>query len=211
MPVRPDDEFDNVLSNILRHEKLPVSSLNPTPKTKPAKKRRSRRLHAFKVRYALIPLLLVLVGAGIYIARGPISEFLAPPSPFVGKVKGSSYPPYYPTRLPEGFKIELESISQPEGESAIVYSLSNEVGQKVFISLQAKPEGLDQSKLEALLTETRDVETKYGRFKVGKSDIDTEMGNIITDKTWIIVSSDPSLLSDEQFDGMLKSFRVGNI
>jgi hypothetical protein len=226
-----DEDMDSVMSSIMQGEATyPVNrqQINNSEKianTRPRKNGSAtlaKNSQAFnrpkgkfsKTKKLSLAFILVILGVatlfGAYLTlSGPISALFTPPSPFIGKISGINYPLYYPSKLPKGFKIELNSIIQPENSTAVVYDLSNDSGKKVNIILQRKPKDIDLPLLESNLTDTRDVITKFGTVKVGLTDIGVIMGNVLTDETWIIINSDKNVLSEGDFDMLLQNLSIG--
>lgn len=122
---------------------------------------------------------------------------LEPASPFTEQQKSAlGVPLYYPSRLSGDFKIETGSITQPE-KDVIIYVVSDDKGGRFNISLQRQPTNLNLEPLHASLTGLHDIQTKLGTFKVGSAPDGTLMANITTGQTWVIISGNKSILTDE--------------
>jgi hypothetical protein len=205
---RQEDEFDEIMANIMHADysmpiKVQVASSGQAVNVNP-KQRSNTRLWIALLLFAIIG----LIASGYYF-RKPILSIFEPPSPFVGKVSGASFTLYYPTKLPDGFKIELNSIGHPEGKESVVYSISDDSGRTINVSLQPKPDGLNLEKINNTFTDTREVTTNYGKVIIGNSDLGIIMGNVTTDETWIIVSAALDAVTDKEFDTVLTSLKEG--
>ena len=224
-----DEDLNDIMSRIMnpsrdtsprsdsnhsgRSSRPPVTTQKPVPankhvphRTKSHSKKSSRRF--IRVFAVFIVVVTLLFAAG-YWSRDYVTSLLKPPSPFVGKVAAQQFPLYFPTKLPEGFKIELGSISQPES-NIVVYAISDDKEQRIHISLQAAPEDLNLDPVENTFSNKRVVPTSHGDVTVGINKVGSEMANVVADKTWIIINSPKGLLSNEEFDLILDSFIKGS-
>lgn len=158
----------------------------------------------------------LLLGFGVFILIGTLGaasvwgsyNLLQPKSPFTNSAaKDMGFSLYFPTDLPNGYKIELNSVKRAEDNPVILLGISNDNNQRITISQQKQPDGLNFDSLQKLLTDTRQVQTRFGTVSIGKSNGDTEIANILTEDTWILVSAPKDSVSSQDFDNLVKSFR----
>ncbi len=190
----------------------PAEHVQPSPKqpsppvaqyTAPKKSRR----FPTKAVLSLATFSAVMVG-GFFLWNGPISALLTPPSPFKPEIAlKMDTPLYYPTKLPGTYKMETNSIAQPES-SVVVYAITDEEGKKINVSLQKQPKGLTLDPLYQVLSDLKEVETKFGTLKYGASEDGVDIVNILTGETWIIITSNKGLLSQEEVQLLTNNLRT---
>ncbi len=201
-PKRPSARDESFVSPLSMKEDTPQSQQIE----KPVRKHNTKKIGL----YVATPVtLLVLVFGGMALWNGPIAALLKPPSPFNEEVLGkmTETPLYYPTKLPGTYKIELNSITQPES-SVVVYAITDDSGKKINVSLQAQPKNMTLEPLYKALTNLRNTDTKFGVIKTGTSEDGIDITNILAGKTWIIITSAKGVLSSDEIQTIVNSLEV---
>lgn len=186
-----------------------VSPKQPEPLALPLPER-TRQSSGFKKRYVVMPILIVALGLGGFFLKQPIASLMAPPSPFSEQlIQNIGFPLYYPTKLPAGFKIELNSIEASHGVA--VYVISDDSGKIINLSMQEQIESLSLDSAVQSLKATknsRKMITPVGEAVIG---INEEEGrqfiSVLTGKTWILMSTPENTLNDTDLDLFLKSLK----
>lgn len=175
-----DEDIDNFMANLLSGQSVPVPKqqsrtfrrprqssapkevVDNSPLTTPRPKRRLKK--GFKS--LLILLLIAGISLGLFFAwQGPISGLLEPRSPFSQEIREKmGIPLYYPTELPGTFKMEVNSITQPESD-VVIFVISDDASKRINITLQKQPEGISLDPLYAALQDLHDIQTKFGNIK----------------------------------------------
>lgn len=197
----------------------PTQSIFTCPTTAPAAKpqpKKARKKQSWKLKrpvkivlFVLLLLMLLAVPGYFYQdkIKATVSDLLAPPSPFNQElVEKAGFPLYYPTKLPGTFKMETDNISSDN--NVVLFKITDNDGKRINITLQKKPSGLNLEPLNELLTDKGELDTKFGKLMIGTSKEEMELANIVTDKTWIIVSTPKDTLSDDQFTEIINSLKV---
>ncbi len=112
-------------------------------------------------------------------------------------VKATSYPLYYPAKLPSGYHVDQNSVNN-QASSDLVYMVIRNGDRVISLSEQAKP------------AQSQIVSTTFAKNLSGSSLISTDYGtatigifsgrvsaSLMTDKTWILVSAIAPVSSDE--------------
>lgn len=175
----------------------PVSA--PTPVQQQTKQQEKRRKLSKKARIGIVvtPVALTLVIGGIYFLKEPVLSLLRPRPPFSQEiVENMGVPLHYPVKLPGTFKIELDSIKQPES-GVTVYAVSDDDGRRININQQQQPSDINLDPLYAVLDNVREVDTKFGPVRIGVNEGTTNIANILTGKTWIILNYPVDAIRDE--------------
>ncbi len=152
--------------------------------------------------------IIVAIAAGVLLWQGPVSSLLQPKSPFSEEITSSmNIPLFYPTSPPAGFKIEVDSVTQPE-PGVVLYVMSDEEGNRINLTLQRQPEGINLDPLYAALISTRELTTtKFGTIKTGITTENISITNILTGQTWILINMPRDTINDEVLVKMIDSFR----
>lgn len=183
-----------------------------TPKKHPIEKENHNNTKSRKRRSSIRLILAVsivsLIGVGTFLFKDKISEIVRPPSPFSEEVsKQADTKLYYPTKLPGSFKMETNSISQDNG--VVIYAITDESGNKINVSVQKKPDNLNLDPVYSVLSNVREIHTKFGTVKVGQSDENNnqiEIANTIIDGSWLIINSTKGTLQDQDLVNIINSF-----
>lgn len=166
------------------------------------------RLRKHLVVMPIVVISLISVVALVAIKKDSLLGLFTPNSPFSEEVAGAiDTPLYYPTKLPGTYKMEINSIVQPE-EDVVVYAITDETGKKLNISLQKQPEGINLDPLYAVLSNVRTLNTDLGEVRVGKSDDNLDIVNILTGQTWIIINSGSGTISDQDLTTVINNLKV---
>lgn len=172
--------------------------------TEPKRTRSSKKVLRF---FLMLLVVTAVTGGGYLLWRGPISGLLEPKSPFSTKIQENmGVPLYFPTKLPGSFKIETDSITQPEG-GVVLYAITDDDGKRINITLQKQPGGISLDPLYAALQNARDIQTKFGSIKTGTTSENVDVTNILTGKTWVLINTPKDTLKDEQLISLIDSLK----
>jgi len=169
-------------------------TLPPQPAVRPSRARR-RLLIALT---AVIALAIAAIGAFMIYRRGQ------QPDPLPQSVtRQVTFPLYYPTRLPAGFRLEPESASATN--QVVTFAISAPEGKQVVISQQPTPSDFDFENfyLNSLFG-AKEVITPLGKAVIGQINDDT-FASIVTDETWIIINA-PAGLPADQMQRLIQAF-----
>ncbi len=155
----------------------------------------------------LISVILGIFAVVGFYSHTYISALLVPPSPFKDKISQQSFSLFYPTKLPEGYKIELDSIAVQENH-IVAFSMSNDRSQRVIFNLQEAPAGLNLAAYEERYSDYKQVATVNGTAKVGVTTEGNEIAHMVAGKTWITVQASKDTLSKEGFATVLSSLKL---
>lgn len=213
------DDIDDILSGIMhgsnqaekpRSEQRPAenkSEYSPPHKEKPYKNN-VRHSKGKVVRYLLLFIVLGLAIAGIVFGASKLAPNLLSPSPFSEEVKKDiDFSLYYPANLPEGFKIETDSIQQAD-QGVVIYAISNDSGKRITVSIQKMPENIDLNKIYENLSNVYEVDTDYGKVKVGQ-DENILIGNVNAEGTWLLINTPNGNVSTDELNTVLSSLKKG--
>lgn len=219
MSARHHNDVDDIMASIMGGKTTPVKKSPKRPVFKPAQEVNSshkqsvahsnseprRRRHRSLIVFVAI---FIAVTAIVGLAwKFLLSDVLQPKSPFSEEMTSKmEVPLYYPTKLPGTFKMELGSIVQPE-DKAVVYAITDEVGKKVNVSLQRQPQDINLDPFYAVLSDIKEVDTKFGKVKVGKSEENIDIANVLTGQTWIIINSASGTLDDAALATIIDGLR----
>lgn len=153
----------------------------------------------------IISLLLILGAAGLtWVLMNKNSDDPTPPA-----VKSSvSLPIYYPTKLPNGFVVESNSY-QSNGE-VLTYNAVAADGTKIIFSIQPRPATFDfQTFYQKGLVGTEQFTTPAGQAAIGRAQ-NKLLGNLVTDASWVIVSSSSPSIKSTDLRLILENIRKSN-
>jgi hypothetical protein len=151
-------------------------------------------------------LLLTLVGS----IRTLTTNEVRSASPFSDELKNQfSYPLYYPSRLPEGYKIESRSIYASTDTNKSLMNITNTEGGDVVIAQQSQLPGLTYDKLSRDYTESRQIPSPFGTLKVGITADNKVVADVLTGETWIVISGESSLFNDASFNDLIQGLVKG--
>lgn len=119
-----------------------------------------------------------------------------------GYVRSSvNFPVFQPRNLPAGFAVDTSSFKL---NSEVVTFVAKSAQGAVLITEQAIPRQLDFDTFYAdQLSDTRRMTTGIGEATIGYFG-DTELGSIVTDRTWILVRAKQGV-SSQQMDAIVQS------
>ena len=150
-----------------------------TPESKSSAEHVRTRTHSSKklgVIISCIAVALLLIIAGLFwqkqSQRTPISSYK----------KQLSFPLYYPSELPVGYKIVTSSINSSDG--VLLFAIKNN-GTEITISEQSMPDQLQSFKVDGFNT----VATPVGAMLIGSTS-DSPSAIITTEKTLITIKGD---------------------
>ncbi len=192
----------------------PVKATIPTNAHVPAPAKTKRKRKLKKTSVALMVILPIVITAsvfGVFLLKSPIADMLKPPSPFNSDLAGKmGVPLYYPTKPPKGYKIETNSITQPETD-VVIYAMTDDNDHKLNISIQKQPKDIDLGTLLAVMKDPRDLDTKFGKVKVGgtpEEGSSVEIANVLTGESWVIITSDKGTITDQDLTGVINSLET---
>lgn len=176
---------------------------------KVAKNRVSIKYKVPKKHLLLIALTVILAVSTAYIVYRLFgSNPNGVSSPFTSEIKQSvDFTLYYPANLPDGFKIEQDSVSQAD-EGVVIYAISNGSGKRITISVQQMPENINLDLLYNNLSDVYEIDTSYGKVKVGK-DGNVLIGNVNANGTWLLFNTPNGNVTTEEFNQVLASVIQG--
>lgn len=183
------------------------TQLSPTQTESPRLQQRKKKAAPKRALLAL-PIVAVVILTGFLLWSGPISGLLEPKSPFDPELQEKvGMPLYFPSKLPEGFKIETNSINQPES-NVVVYTVSDDTDKQIIISLQRQPKNINLDPLYENLSSIKETETKFGKVKVGISEDNIYMANVLTGETWVIITSQSNILDTDTIETIVNNLRA---
>jgi hypothetical protein len=126
----------------------------------------------------------------------------------VNVAQSVSFPIYIPQKLPEGYSIEQASFQHVSGEGVVLFQASDKAGDKLVFSEQAKPAGFNFDDFTSKqLVNSKSLPNVPYPTTVGKTlDKQTTLISIVTDKTWIIATTQ-SEFSNQQLQAIAASIR----
>lgn len=195
-PVLPYENTD------LSQTKSPNTTKDHTGKR--SKQPRQNKKKSLSIALVVFSLIIVPV-LTLTVFKKPILAFLEPKTPFSNELQQKlKIPLYYPTKPPSGYKIELNSIAQPQDDVA-VYVMTNDSDKKINISLQKQPSNIDLSPVYAKLNDTNEIGTKFGQVKYGTSDQGLTIVNIMTGQSWVILTFEANQINQSQLKSLIDS------
>jgi hypothetical protein len=150
------------------------------------------KIPRFSLKLVIICVVVIcVVGGGIFFALNRSGH---DPLPYTVKQQ-AHFQLYYPTFVPDGFRFD-EAAYDPSTK-VVTYDYSTINGNRIYFSLQPKPAGFNFDKFnKKQLTGTSQVATPLGTATVGVLQEQT-VSSIVTDKTWIIISSGEKVSLDQ--------------
>ena len=148
-------------------------------------------------------MLLILVGALIAAARSKPSD------PFTATTRSSvPMPLYYPSSLGRGFKIDANSVTQPDS-GVVVYQIVGPDGARIYVSEEKWDNSIKLEGFYGNLKSTDEVSTPLGPAKMGESikGQNRVASLVVGGRTWIIMNSKTSVQSAEM-ETALKSLKL---
>lgn len=213
-----EEDINEILSSVMQKSATPspdkkrvsksfnIQFWKRKPNTNPTQTQKRARLRKWLIIFFSLFLLLMLVG----LIRALTTDEITSASPFSDELKNQySYPLYYPTTLPEGYKIESRSIYASNDTNKLLMNISNTEGDDAVITQQSQLPGLTYNKLSREYTESRELSTPFGKLKVGVTAEDKEVTDVLTGETWIVISADSSLLTDIEFNNLIQGLIKG--
>lgn len=161
-----------------------------------------------KVSLISVAVLVTTVVGGAFLWHGPISNALKPKSPFSTELsQKTGLPLFFPAKLPGSFKMETNSIAQPD-QSVVVYVISDNDNKKLNVSLQKPPANLDLSQLYETYSNVKELDTKFGKVKVGTSKEGMDIANVLAGQTWIIITSEEGSVSTSDLQSVINGLEI---
>lgn len=136
-----------------------------------------------------------LLGLALLIAIGLFIWYLlgikhVDNNPFSAQLTSStSFTLYYPTSLPSGYHIDVNSIATPQS-GVIVFTISNPKGDKIYVSEETRPITFNLGGYYKGFTNLKETVTSRGTIAVGLiNQNQTEIGSLAINKTWILANT----------------------
>jgi hypothetical protein len=163
-----------------------------------------------KRRLAIATACLILAGGGGFAYWRLFVWQPAVVDPFSAKLAASmQFPLYYPTRLPNGFRIDKTSVTVPQAGVA-VFTIVGPHNEKLYMSEEARPTTFDIGGFYKKFSGLRTANMSYGEIAVGRiNNGATEIGSLAfaTNKTWVLTNTSASIPLG-QLVTMLKSLTL---
>lgn len=146
-------------------------------------------------------LIVTMAVAGWYIYQQSDASKPVPQS----VVRAVNFPLYYPTKLPDGFHVDRQSIKATNNQT-VEFSIEQD-NQKILVTEAAKPELSYEQIYSERLADRRDFDTPAGKVSVGnfKVNDDRAGGSLLTARTWVIVIA-PRGYSLDRLSDVMRSF-----
>lgn len=197
------DRFRTDYSKPFSRSARPTASATPTP---PATRNSFSRVKFNKRRYAY------LLAVGLVLAVGAVGwlymDKLSNPIPSEIREK-SNLALYYPERLPDGYLLDENSF-KIDGQIVTFTALADD-NRKIIFTLQGRPQTFDFQKFyQQGLSGTEQFTTPAGQAAIGKSPTQQLIGNLVGEKTWVIVSSSSPSLTASDLKLVLNGLKESN-
>ncbi|HEY8999382.1 MAG TPA: hypothetical protein VIM53_03610 [Candidatus Saccharimonadales bacterium] len=150
----------------------------------------------------------VLVGGGLtywwFLVRQP-----AVVNPFSASVLAAAQTPlYYPTQLPNGYRIDTKSVTAPQA-GVTVLTLAGPKNQQIYMSEEARPTKYDIGGFYTKFTDLKEVVVSEGSIASGLiNNNQTKIASRLYDKTWVLTNTNDPGVSAAQLAAMLKSMKL---
>lgn len=161
---------------------------------------RSSRYRWLAAASILLTVLLVASLAYRYLHKAP--------SPIPTSVtESATYPLYYPSSPPKGYRIDEGSFRA--SNQVVIYAVSKENGPSMAVSIQPKPNNFDFNDFHIKkLTGSKEILTQSGKAVIGVYN-DRTVGSLVTDKSWVLVTA-PSSISAKDVETVMKGLRAAD-
>lgn len=182
---------------------LPQAAARST-KQKHGPSQRPLRLRTLVILVIVVGVLGLAGGGWLYLHRTPANA-----NPFTAEVIASlKFPVYYPTDLPPGYRIDPQSVTEPQA-NVVVFNLIGPHGEKLYVSEEARPSKFNLGGFYNQWVNMREVGVSDGAVAVGYADQSRreEVVSRANNTTWILANTKASIPFD-QLINMLKSIVV---
>jgi hypothetical protein len=121
------------------------------------------------------------------------------PNPIPVSIKSSlTFPSYYPSKLPDGFSILDNGVTQPEkAKDVVIIHIKDTNGRTVDISDQAMPSSFDFDQFFGSFESKADHPTPVGNATIGIGDDHQLLAAIKTSRTLVIMNTSHNLTTEE--------------
>jgi hypothetical protein len=128
-------------------------------------------------------------------------------NPFSAKTMASvQIPLYYPTRLPNGYRIDTKSVSEPQA-GVVIFNMIGPNGEKLYMSEEARPVTFNLGGFYAKLDDMKETSVSDGTIAVGRVKNGQEVASRANKKTWIL-SNTTAQIPFNQLTAMMKSLTL---
>ena len=228
-PQRPKDDSDEIMAAIMSGRQATPTQPAPseagkvkksaakqpqTPNLVPdnaaSKVKKRPRIRIKKLLFALF-VTMALAGAAYlaYRQKDRLKDLIAPPSPFSNEIAGGvNFDLYYPTRLPEGFKLEKNSIGKLE-DNVVIYRVSNDVSQVSTFTLQPVSPKVDYDNIFKPEADVQKYDVPDGRALISVGEGGSMVGHLLINDTWVIAETNTAVFSREALLDIFNSMRTG--
>ncbi len=149
--------------------------------------------------------LILLAGSGFAYWRFIIWK-PAVVNPFTAKIMASvQFPLYYPTKLPEGYRVDTKSVTVPQ-QGVVVFNIIGPHGATLYMSEEARPQSFDLGGFYNNLQDLKEIGISDGAVAVGRKE-GQEIASRANSKTWIL-SNTTAHIPPDQLTGMMKSLTL---
>jgi len=115
-----------------------------------------------------------------------------------------SFPLYYPTNVPRGFRIDTKSVTSPQ-DGVIVFDLVGPKNSKLYISEEARSSTFNLGGFYTSFQGLKEIGVSDGAIAVGRiNDGQTEVASRANNQTWTLATTAANIPMD-QLISMLKS------
>ena len=124
-------------------------------------------------------------------------------------VAAMKFPLYYPTNIPQGFKIDTKSLTQPMAQ-VVVFDMVGPNGAKLYVSEESRPATFNLGGFYDKFEGLQEIPVSDGSIAVGKLNSgQIEVASRANDKTWIF-SNTTANIPLGQLVSMLKSITIAD-
>lgn len=175
---------------------------------------KTRHKKGFTPRFNKKGLFLIGIGTLLVLSGGGFAYWKlvvwqpAVVNPFsTGVVAAMKFPLYYPTNLPNGYRVDKKSVSHPS-DGVVVFDMIGPKGEKLYMSEEARPVSFDLGGFYKKFQDLKEVPVSDGSVAVGRVNSgQTEIVSRANNKTWVLSNTTANIPLD-QLVSMLKSLTL---
>lgn len=183
------------------------TNIQPEIEQTKAKEKRSIKRWVLAVPLVLVFIIGIITTIVIIDIPKPLANLISTPSPFTEELtKTTSYPLLYPMDPPSGFSIDFNSINRAEND-IVLYSLTNNKGDTIQISLQPVPKTLNREALAETLNDVRTVRLPAGDTLIGTSLDGFTTAHTLSGSVWVITRVTKDVVPESTIEAMLSTLK----
>lgn len=152
--------------------------------------------------------IIIAVGVILIFLSSLVLYIIYKPSPNPipkSTVESVTFPLYFPSDLPRGYKFNPNSIKS--NNHAVLYTLTNDRSSTIVISIQPTPTEFNFEEFHLKqISGSKEVLTKSGKAVIGMLTNRT-VGSLVTDKSWVLTSA-PANVSAKDVETVIRSLTV---